>query len=103
MTVIEPNKQHSFWVLPIIVMAGLFMALAVSSVYFYNQNVELRHTTADLSQQAEALQVANAEYKNKLYTLLEGETVAAFVAEHQLIKEKNPTYLEGKPISLIRY
>ena len=84
-------------------MAAIFIILAVSGVYFYNQNVELRHAAADLSQKVETLQVANAEYKNKLYTLLEGVSVEAFVAKYQLVKEKNPQYLEGKAISLIHY
>jgi len=67
--------------------------LAVSGIYIYNQNVQLRHEVNFQQKHAATLQLVNADQKNQLYKILDAENVELVAQQKQLVKERNPRYL----------
>jgi hypothetical protein len=45
------------------------------------------------------LEVANADFRNQLYQILDSRNLAEFAAKQNLISEKNPAYLEHKSLA----
>ncbi len=94
MTILEPRVNHRSWSLPIILLILGLCTLAITGIYFYNQNVVLRHAIKDNLKNIQTLQVANADYKNRLYRAFDSANVESLAASHNLIAEKAPRYIE---------
>lgn len=102
MTIIEPNRSRlSIKLLPFI-LAMLLISLAVFSIYIYNQNVGLRHLISQNSKELQAQVVKNGDLKNQFYQVLSAKTVESVARAQGLVREKNPQYLESKPLTLNR-
>lgn len=69
---------------------------ALFSVYIYNQIVGLRYQFGNSEEQLNALRVANAEFKDRLYKILSGQNSEAFARTLGLIKDNKPVYLQDK-------
>lgn len=71
------------------------ITMAVFSIYFYNQNVNLRHTISANQKLLQEQNVLNADYKNEFYQLWNSKNVELVAKKNGLIPEKNPGYLES--------
>jgi len=57
-------------------------------------NVDLRHSLSGGEKKLDALEVVNAELKNRLYGILDSNNLRLKSDELGLILEKNPLYIE---------
>lgn len=84
---------------------GLVVA-AMFLVGVYVRLVNLNHTLDAVSREIQEVQTANAELKDKLFVLWDGDRVESLAAERNLVKENNPRYfylrLPGEPVALER-
>ncbi len=94
MTIIEPRHLTSSFNWPLIVLAGLLIMFAVASISIYNQNVSLKHEISSNLKLIENGHIANADYKNQFFQMLDSKKVETFAKERNFIQEKNPTYFE---------
>lgn len=69
---------------------------ALFSVYIYNQIVSLRYQFGNSEEQLNALRVANAESKDRLYKILSGQNSETFAKTLGLVKDNKPVYLQDK-------
>ena len=76
----------------------LFLS-AILSIYFYNINVNLKFRLNLTEKTFQQLEVANADFRNQLYKILDLRNLAEFTAKQNLISEKNPAYLEHKSLA----
>ena len=96
MTIIEPNK-HKLNLAPSIILLGISLAFSVVFIInLYSRGVDLKHNLVSKNKQLQELQVLNADYKNKLYQVLNSQNINSITKERNLIPEENPRYLEGK-------
>lgn len=96
MTIIEPNK-HKLNLAPSFIFLGIILAFSVIFIInLYSRGVDLRHNLISKNKQLEELRVLNADYKNRLYQVLNSQNISSITKERNLIPEKNPRYLEGK-------
>ncbi len=70
--------------------------MAISGIYFYNQNVNLEHAINKISKELQSARTANADFKNHFYQILNSKNVEAIARQNGLVPEKNPVYLESK-------
>ena len=77
-------------------MSFLLACLAFSNIYIYNQNVGLKQFISAGSKDLQELQVANAEYKNKLYKMTDLSNLNEIIKSNNLVKDKKPEYFENK-------
>lgn len=102
MTILEPNRSRfSINLLPF-ALALVLIGLAVFSIYLYNQNVGLRHLISQNSRELQSQVVKNSDLKNQYYQVLSAKAVESVAREKGLVREKNPQYLESKPLTLNR-
>ncbi|TSC95617.1 MAG: hypothetical protein Athens071426_118 [Parcubacteria group bacterium Athens0714_26] len=95
MTIIQPNKnKYSISASLIFVILALIL-MAIFSIYLYNQNVDMRHSISIGMEQLQSLQEVNAEYKDKIYQILDFKNAETMAKELNLVQEKNPAYLES--------
>lgn len=76
---------------------GLTMALVITvaiGVSFYNQLINLRHEIAGQETNLQKVEVTNAELKNNLYRLTDGENLQTLATDKNLVLEKNPKYVK---------
>lgn len=79
-----------------LILIMLTVSGALFSVYIYNQIVSLRYQFGNSEEQFNALRVANAESKDRLYKILSGQNSEAFARTQGLIKDNKPVYLQDK-------
>lgn len=95
MTIIEPNKNkykiNSLFFTLVIVL----VTLATFNIYFYNRNVNLKHSINNYQKELQEQRVTNADYKNQFYQILDSEKIELLAKEKGLIQEKNPKYFEA--------
>lgn len=93
MTILQP---HSYSKLnPVSIFLGLVLvSMAAFSIYFYNQNVNLRHAVSQASKELQIQRTSNADFKNRFYQIFNSKNVKALAEEKGLISEKNPAYLK---------
>lgn len=72
------------------------VVMAVFSIYFYNRNVDLRHSINSISRELQVQRTVNADFKNQYYQVLNSKNVEIIAKQKGLIPEKNPVYLESK-------
>lgn len=72
--------------------------MAISGIYLYNQNVNLKHFLTNNLDKLQDLQETNADYKNKLYQVLDPQNIPSIAQELNLVQEKYPRYFENKEI-----
>ena len=94
MTILQPYQSTRRFNIPLTGVLLLIAAFGVLSVYFYNQNVEHRHALNDGLKKLQAMEAVNADLKNQLYQTLDTARIEAVATERNLIKDKNPQYLE---------
>ncbi len=76
---------------------GLTMAMVIMvaiGVSFYNQLINLRHEIASQETNLQKVEVTNAELKNNLYRMTDGENLQALATDKNLVLEKNPKYVK---------
>ncbi len=95
MTIIEPSKNR-FYLNEFLYIGALLVLSAVLSIYFYNLNVSLKYQIGMQEEAIQKMEAANADLRNQLYQTLETRNLAAFAAEHNLVSDKNPDYLENR-------
>ncbi len=98
MTIIQPNKNKRYFTPPFIFLAVILILTAISGIYLYNQNVNLKHFLTNNLDKLQDLQETNADYKNKLYQVLDPQNIPSIAQELNLVQEKYPKYFENKEI-----
>lgn len=94
MTYIQPKKHHSLINLFLVIVAVGVLGGAVGLIIIYNQTVTLSHGTSEAKTALRAIETANAEVKERIFSLFDPAHVAAFAAERGLTVDKNPHYIE---------
>jgi cell division protein FtsL len=73
------------------------VSVAIWVVFLYNQLVDFRHDIKNQEASISRAQVANAELKNNLYTIVDANKLESSFNNQSLILEKNPEYVK-KPV-----
>jgi len=102
MTIIQPGRSQALAVNKFLVLLIVMLLIAaVWLVSLYNQLVNLNHNILDAESRIQKVETANAELKDKTFNLFDNQKLEALAAERQLIKDKEPQYLEAEaPIKL---
>ncbi|MDD5547351.1 MAG: hypothetical protein PHN74_00400 [Candidatus Pacebacteria bacterium] len=95
MTIIEPNKHKYNPSSGFILVAGFIVLSAFLSINFYNKNVNLRHLITSNTKNLQEMQVSNAEFKDKLYSVLAPENIKSLAQSLNLVQEKRPEYINS--------
>lgn len=99
MTIIEPHKNYSHSNNEFLYLGIPLFLSAILSIYLYNINVNLKFRLNLTEKTFQQLEVANADFRNQLYQILDSRNLAEFAAKQNLISEKNPAYLEHKSLA----
>lgn len=94
MTIIEPHKATYSYSSRILYALFTLAALVCLNIYFYNENVSLKHSISADSKNLQGLQVANAELKSQLYAVTDLSNLNVIAKGKNLVKETKPQYLE---------
>jgi len=94
MTFIQPNKNSSIFNKVLAVLVVCLILDGVSLVVLYNRTVNFNHGTAEMKAEFSTLQSQNADFKDKIFKLLNVGRDSAVSGDHKLIEDKNPQYLE---------
>lgn len=98
MTIIEPNKNQ-YYSSEFIYLGLMLLVLAVSSIYIYNLNVNLKYNIGLQEKAIQQLGIANADLRNKLYQNLNVDNLSGIVGKQNLISDKNPDYIESHSLA----
>jgi hypothetical protein len=96
MTIIQPNNSKYSYNSSILLISVLLAGLAFSNIYIYNKNVTLKQSISEGSKDLQELQVANAEFKNKLYKMTDLSSLEDVVKSNNLVKDVRPQYFENR-------
>jgi hypothetical protein len=95
MTFIQPHQEKNIFILSAVFLFAMLFTGVVWLIFLYNQNVNLRHGTADAMIQIQKLQIRNSESRDTLFSYLEGGNVEKFASANGLVEDKNPRYLRA--------
>lgn len=94
MTIIKPYADKTFINKILMLVIGFLVLSAFWLVIIYNRAVNLTHSISQTKDNVEKLQTANAELKDKMFSLFKNDNLAAFTNNKQLIQDRAPQYLE---------
>ena len=94
MTIIGPDKAAKVANKMLIVSLASLVAIAVGSIFVYNQTVNLSHELKDKEKEHQSLLTMNAELKNKRYNMTDVKNLAVIAKESGLVKVPNVEYIE---------
>ncbi len=92
MTIAQPNRDRQAACVLRLIVAGI-IAVALVSVYAYNNTVLLRRHVVETTGAFEKLKVQNANLKNEVYGLLDSKQLVSVASRLGLVKETKPSYL----------
>ena len=98
MTIIEPYK-NKYYANEFLYIAFLILVLAIFNIRFYNFNVNLKYKISLQEKSVQKLEVANADFRNQLYQILDSRNLSSIIEKQNLVSDKNPDYLEHKPLA----
>jgi len=98
MTIIEP-KKNTYFVNEFLYIGLLLLTSAMICIYLYNLNVTLKYQLSLQERAFQELEVRNADLRNKLYGILDFNNLSALIQRENLVSDKNPDYLENKPLA----
>jgi hypothetical protein len=98
MTIIQPNRTNhkANFLISLLILTSI--SIAVWGVFLYNQLVNLRHEVKSQETALSQAEVANAELKNNLYSIIDAKNLKSSVDSQSLILDKNPEYLKEKTL-----
>ncbi|MEK7635951.1 MAG: hypothetical protein AAB405_02565 [Patescibacteria group bacterium] len=94
MTIIQPNKNSFKIEFFISIVMLIFIASAVWGVFLYNQTVNFKHETENISKILKQSEIENAELKNILYSMIDLKSSESLVISESLVLEKDPEYIK---------
>ncbi len=96
MTIIEPQKNKRR--INVFFMSSISMSLGavLVSVFTYNSTINLARSSHDAELKHKSALTANAELKNKLYSLLDAKNLRKLAELEGLKRVSNPEYFEVK-------
>ena len=97
MTLIQPKQQKNFYRIIMGMMCLLLLVGIVSLIVVYNRTVDLQHGVVDMKSKFDKAQTANAELKDQVFAVLDGNHLKAFAEERSLVKDQKPQYVESSP------
>ncbi len=104
MTIIQPGNKKTFLnkVIVGLVLGAILVAFFLVSLY--TRFVNLNYGIAETKKTIEEMQTGNAELKDQVFALLDRSRLESVAVERNLVKEKNPQYLQvsGEPLALSR-
>ena len=74
-------------------MVGLLTIVSIG-ILFYNQIVNLQHLINFQSQSIEKAKLANIDFKNQLYQLVDSKNLLNLASRLGMIKVNNPEFLQ---------
>ena len=94
MPIIEPKKEKSKikYVIFGLILAASFGAYV--SILLYNGIVNLRHGISESEEEISRLEAANADLKNKLYSVTEIENLKLLGSKSNLIPDRKPEFIK---------
>ena len=95
MTFIHPKKETNILNKVLLLLTAMLVLGAFWIVILYNNFVNLNHGLSNLKKEFESVQIANAEQKDKIFSLL--NSTQNNLKTSELIQDKNPAYLEVEP------
>jgi len=97
MTAIDIGTKRTTITNPIILLTGLFVVLAVASVFLYSSIANLKHDVTTTNDEVARQEVRSAELENQLYAILDGSLDPSFIQSRGLVLDNNPRYIETAP------
>jgi len=92
MTIIKPSQYQTYIRFFILVFVVVLLG-GIIYIFEYNALVDARFQLKTLKQDIVALQVANADFKNNLYTVIDPAHLESLAYDRSLVLERNPEYL----------
>ena len=97
MTIIQSQKDNTIFRLTLTLIVGAIVVSGGMLVFLYNRSVNLQHAMSDMTSEIKKLQTQSAELQDNTFAIFSTARVEAFAAEHGLVKDKNPQYLNVDP------
>ncbi len=94
MTYIKPNKNNSSLNIVLLLLGVGFFFGATWLVILYNNSVNFSHGLSEMKLEFQKVQAANAELKEKIFSVLGPLNSKDVAASHNLVQEKKPQFLE---------
>ncbi len=96
MTIFQPNYANTALHRVLILLICALIASAAMLVVYYNRYTNAEHGIAEANAELQQIETENAEMKRKILELVSGARVDELVAERQLVKDRQPRYLEAR-------
>ncbi|MBI4086067.1 MAG: hypothetical protein HY433_02400 [Candidatus Liptonbacteria bacterium] len=93
MTLIQPS-QKSFTHLILVFFIVILVSGAFSLIFLYNRSVNMEHSISAAQVELRKIQTARAEIQDKIFGLSSDANLQKLSKERNLVKDKNPRYLE---------
>src|SRR3989344_610972 len=97
MTIIQTDRTGAKLNLIFITLMAAVVVAAVTLVFLYNRLMNLKHEAAAARQEIEVTELRTAEMQEKLFALLNKDSVAELATNRALVQERNPKYLQISP------
>ncbi len=99
MTIIGPNKAAKVANNMLVVSLTSLLAIAVISIFVYNQTVNLTHELKTKEKDHQVLLTENAELKNSRYNMTDAKNLVSVAKYGGLVKAQDIEYIERDEIS----
>ena len=93
MTLIQPNQKSSIHLILVFFLV-ILVSGAFSLVFLYNHSVNIEHSISAAQGELRRIQTARAEIQDKIFGLSSDTNLQKLSKERNLVKDKNPRYLE---------
>ncbi len=99
MTIIQNKKTKNKLGLWNGILLLTILIFSFFNIYFYNQSVNLRHEIDQQKGSLQNIQVANADFKNRLYAMSNTQKLEDLAA-NGFVLDKNPEYVQKQNLVL---
>ena len=94
MTLIQPNKDKNIFSILLMLSVVPLLTGVVWLIMIYNQTVNFNHSATSMKEELANVQTESADLKEKLFATLDTDNLQQVAADYQLVKDKNPQFLE---------
>lgn len=94
MTLIQPGKNFGYLYVVLMVLTFPLITGVIWLVLIYNQTVDVRHGISDTKSELQRLEIQNAEYKEKLFKVLDTASLLQIAKTNSFEQDTKPRYLE---------
>ena len=92
-TIIRPNQNKYSINLTVILLAIGLLTMVSVGILLYNQIVNLQHFISEQSDYLETSKLANVNFKDRLYQLIDSKNLINLANQLGMVKVNNPEFL----------